>query len=68
MTASSTSRMGISSRIGYARRHSPHFRLCPSSLENERFFAHRADQNVEQIVGNHGGDFTPFVHASKLEG
>ena len=53
-------------------------RICPPTLstlqtlslvlENQRFFAHRADQDVEQILGNHGGDFTPFVHASKLEG
>ncbi len=38
------------------------------ALECERFFAHRADQDVEQILGNHGGDFTPFVHSGKLEG
>ena len=37
-------------------------------FENERFYAHRADQDVEQILGNHGGDFTPFVQTSKREG
>ncbi len=40
----------------------------PVVLENERFFAHRADQDVEQILGNHGGDFNPFVRGGKLEG
>ena len=30
MTASSTSRMGMSSRTGYTLRHSAHFRLDPS--------------------------------------
>ncbi len=53
-------------------------RICPTthgtlqalslSLEYERFFAHRADQDVEQILGNHGADFTPFVQGTKREG
>ena len=38
------------------------------SLESKRFFAHRADQDIEQILGNHGGDFTLFAHANKRKG
>ena len=37
VTASSTSRIGMSSRIGYARRHSPHFNVCPSFFSARGF-------------------------------
>ena len=35
--ASSTSRMGMSSRTGYTRRHSAHFRLSPSACKASGF-------------------------------
>jgi hypothetical protein len=37
VTASSTNSTGMLSRIGYTRRHSPHLRLCPSSLTTSGF-------------------------------
>ncbi len=37
MTASSTSSIGMLSRTGYTRWHSPHFRLSPVSLSTSGF-------------------------------
>jgi len=39
----------------------PTLQALPLILENQRFLADRADQHVEQVLGNHERDSTLFV-------
>src|SRR5713226_8075098 len=68
MWASSTSIIGMLSRIGYTLRHSPHLRLCPSSLSTSGFLhtGHtRISSNSLSIMTQHLTPFAPPVRLSR---
>ena len=54
VTAWSIRRMGMPSLMGYARRHSAHFRLFGVRLRNVSGFLHAGQtKNIKQILRNH---------------
>ena len=55
----------MSSRTGWARRHSAHFSVAPLSFYRERLLARRADQHVEQFLGEHRWIVLPRLSAGK---